>query len=181
MAVKVLSERQDYYNIHKTRNSENTDNFEYNCGGYALNTFAWYEPCDIDAIEDDIAYYIQEGLSKEEIYNIILSHFTDIILSEFQNIRLITDSSEIKSDERLIYFRYFYNTVSDFDDNWEDNTYYSYIRSDFHFRFFENGHWYEKCGSQPICTCDGEDIDGPVWACGVNIYDSPIVKFALKI
>lgn len=179
-----LTDIQDYYNIKGTRNSDNTDKYEYNCGGYALNTFSWYEPYDIDIddIEDEIAEYIDKGLSKQEIYEILLDRFTSKLLSEFDNLRLIKDNSEVKEDERLVYFRYFYELVSDFDDNWqgtEDS--YDYIHSDFHFRFYEDGHWYEKNGSGPIHTCDGDENDGPVWFCGVNLYDSPIVKFALKV
>jgi hypothetical protein len=179
-----LTDIQDYYNVKGTRNSNNTDDFEYNCGGYALNTFSWYEPydVDIDIIEEDIAEYIDHGYLKEQIYNILLSRFVKHILKDFKTLRTIKDKSELKSDERLIYFRYFFELVSDFDDNWngtEDS--YDYIHSDFHFRFYENNHWYEKNGSGPIHMCDGEDNDGPVWICGANAYDSPIIKFAMKV
>lgn len=179
-----LTETQDYYNIKGTRNSNNTDDFEYNCGGYALNTFSWYEPynVDIDEIEDSIARYIDRGYLKEQIYNILLNKFVKHILKDFKNLRTIRDKSELKEGERLIYFRYFFELISDFDDNWigtEDS--YDYIHSDFHFRFYENGHWYEKNGGGPIHMCDGDDNDGPVWYSGTNAYDSPIIKFALKL
>jgi len=179
-----LTDIQDYYNIKGTRNSDNTDDYEYNCGGYALNTFSWYEPYkeDLDDIENEIAEYIESGYEKKEIYHFFLNMFTKNLLSEIRGLRLVNDKSEVKPDERLIYFRFFYELVSDFDDEWEGTCdCYDYVHSDFHFRFYENGHWYEKNGSGPVHMCDGDDNDGPVWVCGANAYDSPIIKFALKI
>ena len=38
----------DFFNIKRTRNEENTDIEYYNCGGYALETYSWYCPFDID-------------------------------------------------------------------------------------------------------------------------------------
>lgn len=180
----ILSEIQDYYNIKKTRNADNTDMDEYNCGGYALNTFAWYTPYeggDIEIVEDQIVDFIQEGLVKEEIYQILLKQFTDYMLKDFNNLRVIKDKSEIKDNERLIYFRFFYELVSNFDDNWEGTAdEYDYVHADFHYRFYEDGHWHEKNGSSEIHTCDG-DAEDRIWVCGTNIYDSPIIKFALRI
>ena len=179
-----LTDIQDYYNIKGTRNAKNTANFEYNCGGYALNTFSWYEPydTDIEEIESEIAELIEEEFDKKEIYSMILDRLVKHMLKEIKGLRTIKQNKDLKPNERLIYFRYFYELVSDFDDDWEGTTNcYDYIHSDFHFRFYEDGHWHEKNGNGPIHMCDGDDIDGPVWVCGRNVYDSPIIKFALKM
>lgn len=36
----------DEYNMNGSRNRKNTDRHDYNCGGYALETFSWILPCD---------------------------------------------------------------------------------------------------------------------------------------
>ena len=36
----------DPKNSNHLRNINNTDKFDYNCGGYALGTFSWYTPFD---------------------------------------------------------------------------------------------------------------------------------------
>ena len=41
----VVYGAKDPLNIFGKRNLENTDMFDYNCGGFALGTFSWYLPC----------------------------------------------------------------------------------------------------------------------------------------
>ncbi len=173
----------DFYNTKRIRNSSNTNLSDYNCGGYALNTFSWYEPYngeDVEEIEEEVAEYLDEGWSVEQIYEFLASQFVDYMIHDIKGLRLIDNNDEVKKDERLIYFRFLIGLVSNFDDNWEGTPDdYDYVHVDFHYRFFEDGHWHEKNGVGDLKTCDG-DADNSVWVCGANTYDSPIIKFALK-
>ena len=58
---EILNNR-DLFNNERARNIHNTDTYFYNCAGYALGTFSWYQPyddydifsllCDSDAVEE---------------------------------------------------------------------------------------------------------------------------------
>lgn len=43
-ANRVFTLTEDYRNAARKRNSVNTDIFDYNCGGYALETYSWLIP-----------------------------------------------------------------------------------------------------------------------------------------
>lgn len=157
---------------------------DFNCGGLALNNYSWYMPFegdDIEVIEEEVANFIEEGWNLADIYEFLSSQFTDYMLRDIDGLRVIDSKDELEEDERLIYFRFFVELISKFDDDWTVTIdEYDYVHTDFHYKFFENGHWYEKCGVGDIEQCDGS-ADDKVWINGVNTYDSPIIKFALKV
>lgn len=182
----VYSIEDDFFNAYKTRNCENTDEDDYNCAGYALNTFSWYTPFKGDSDEEmlNIHCLIEDGMSKEAIYELKLEEYSLKMLSDFPNLRLLTSPTDVKENERLIYFKIFYEVYSiDFLDflgmEEEDYNDGDEIHMDFHYRFYEDGHWHEKCGSTYLRTCDNEMTS--VWDCGCNQYDSRTVYFALEV
>lgn len=167
----------DYLNSQGLRNVDNTDVDDYNCGGYALNTFSWYMPYEGETEDQEfkVSDMIEADFSLEEIYEILLSDYTSYMLNEIEGLRLLTDPTEVKKNERLIYFRIFVDLIG-YDSETE---YYDDVHFDFHYRYFENGHWYEKCGGDDLRTCD-EDMESD-WECGYNVYDSRTVYLALEI
>ena len=46
--MRLLKDYEDFFNERQTRNEENTEKKDYNCGGYALRTFSWYLPYEYD-------------------------------------------------------------------------------------------------------------------------------------
>ena len=173
----AIEERKDYLNSLGLRNADNTETEDYNCGGEALGTYSFYMPYngDTEDQEDKIAELIDQEYSREEIYMFLLAEYTDFMLSDFPNLRVLSNPTEIKSNERLIYFRIGFEL-----EGLDDEGYYDCVHFDFHYRYFEDGHWYEKCGE-----CDGRqicdnDMEGD-WECGYNIYDSRTVYLALEI
>ena len=182
---KVLSEREDFFNANGTRNANNTDEDDYNCAGYALNTFSWYIPYkyDVDEEEFDIECMLMDEMSKEEIYEVKLAEYINRMLKDFSNLRVLTSPTDVKSNERLIYFRIFYELLSEksFEsDNGSKISIDEQIHTDFHYRYFENGKWWEKCGGSELREVPIEEMKGP-WICGSNIYDSRTVYLALKM
>ena len=53
--MRLLKNSEDYFNEKQTRNEENTEKKDYNCGGYALKTFSWYLPYEYD--EKDYPFF----------------------------------------------------------------------------------------------------------------------------
>ena len=55
---------KNYLNLNKERNAENTDNEEYNCGGYAMGTLTWIL---LDSFEyrDDREIWDDEEFAEE--------------------------------------------------------------------------------------------------------------------
>lgn len=53
---------EDLYNNSNCRTPDNTDNFLYNCGGYALETYNWFLPilCDSVVRENASASWLEE-------------------------------------------------------------------------------------------------------------------------
>lgn len=169
----------DYLNSYRNRNAENTDTYDYNCGGEALKTYSFYFPYYIDADEEDerIAEMIEDGMDAEEIKELLLTEYTEKMLEDFPDtLRILSKPTEVLPNERLIYFRV---ALEIFDDELP----YSYtgIDTDFHFCYFEDGHWYEKRGGlAPHQNCD-ERVRSGVWQSGRGLcYDSRTVYLALK-
>lgn len=75
----------DPYNYNKERNIKNSDKYEYNCAGYALNCFSWY--CPFSFHEDDVLKCAER------------------ILQDFPNTRIIHSKKELLPNEYLIAFR----------------------------------------------------------------------------
>lgn len=71
----------DPKNLNRSRNINNTDKFDYNCGGYALGTFSWYTPFDEPT-------YI--NLRTSDDYDEIEETAVENILCDFPDLSLIS-------------------------------------------------------------------------------------------
>lgn len=142
---------EDFFNLRGLRNADNTDCREYNCGGFALETFSWYEPSYFNGdgcfLCEDLA---EEGYDIESIQEILCSNCVDSILEDFgEKIRVVQRETDLKTDEELIAFRV--------DSGYEND----YETQDFHFRVFRDGRWQEKSGHGLIHDTDDPDED--IW------------------
>lgn len=175
VGVREYLDEFDFFNSKGLRNADNTDYWDFNCAGLALDTFSWYSVYKDGNDCEDEAYEIEELLeshSFQEVYKIKLNEYVNKVLKDFPNLRIINDEKELKDSERFIIFRFGAQ---------EEET--GHISTDFHFRWYDKkrGHWYEKCGQGDIEICDWE-MKNDYWSCGdeANFYDSDLVYFALK-
>ena len=134
----------DWRNDNKERNSENSENWKYNCGGYALGTYSWYKPYDyIEIFNDELQDAVDDDMDENEIKDNILNETFEQILRDFKELKEISEE-EIDKYDRVIAYRIYFKK-SDYFDTWD---------WDFHFRVKENGIWTEKCGGLPIQECE---------------------------
>ena len=146
----------DPLNNQKTRNIRNSDRYEYNCGGYALETFSWYCP---HAQGEKTLHYGFDTL--EEAYETTM-YAVSVMVSEFEGkIRMLRSKEELhKRTETLIAFR----ISSD---------------GDFHYIKKTRSGWKHKMGSSyAIRKMKEKEVFETNW-CGGR-YDGPIVLLAMK-
>lgn len=80
----------DANNTHKRRNIKNSDKYSYNCGGYAIGCFSWYQPdacCGFSHNATTFDKSVQD------------------ILRDFPSLRLIESIDELMNNEYAIAFR----------------------------------------------------------------------------
>ena len=166
----------DYTNRFKTRNLDNTDMLDFNCGGAALMTFDGFVPDhERDSYEEGIDEDIEAGLASWEIIDRLLWRDVDEMLHLFSGrLRLADAGEQPRENERLIAYRVALSYEKD-DDNG------TLIDTDFHFKYMDSdGQWYEKRGFfNPIEKCD-LSADS-IWECGPYCapYTSDIVFMML--
>ena len=173
--MKILSSRKDFFNENQTRNEQNTDQYEYNCEGYALKTFSWYTPYEFDEKEypfhsnyDLMEYLTSDGYSIEEATEIILNSNTKKMLEDFSGkLRIVQRHDYLEADEELIAYRL---SVM------EDEDYV--VDMDFHFIVFRNGQWMSKLGTDVV---ESFDFTEKPWETPYFVYNSSIVYLAHKI
>lgn len=158
---ETASIARDPYNHSNSRNIKNTSKSVYNCGGYALNLFAWYCPWGLDVREDETplarAYWGWEAYGLDEMFAPTFKCVQNM-LAEIPTLRLLTGiNDDIRPDEYMLAFRISYD-------------------GDFHFmKRADNGIWYHKQGgSEYIRKATTQEVLD-VW-CGR--YDGPLVFFA---
>ena len=167
---------EDPYNHSHKRNRYNTAIRNYNCGGFALGTYSWYEPFDeserYDVYEEwdnleQIAYEISRHDGNESFnracyfscIELLTRRFTNHILKDFPNCRVVDELEEIHPDETIVLFRVGVN--------------------DFHFIVsFDHKHWFHKCGWDSIEELCEDEIFDYDWSNGR--YNGRIVKFAMR-
>lgn len=156
---------RDELNIKRTRNIKNTERKDFNCAGYALETFSWYLPIpEVQYWEDDSEYF-DSSIDVESRTRLCVN----TMLEDFSSLREICDISELASDEYAIAFR------MEKDD------------SDFHFvKRCQDGIWRHKRGARPdIEIMTTEEVFSPCWESGNAFeefyYNGPIILFAKKI
>lgn len=136
------------------RTYKNTPKRMYNCGGYALGNYGWYCPYS----EDD-AIYMDEVFEYGEVTEEEEEIFVEYMLDTIEDLRIITDISELLENEYAIAFR-----ISN---------------DDFHFvKRGGNGCWYEKMGgSNCINRMTKEEVFSDCWH---DRYDGELYLFAKK-
>lgn len=83
----------DFFNLEHKRNRFNTDRWDYNCGGYALGIYVWYQ------FEHYLAIMRKVGVEK------MTRLCVDALLRDFPTLRVINDLRELQKNERAIAFR----------------------------------------------------------------------------
>lgn len=145
----------DLFNLNRNRNEKNTSQWDYNCGGYALDTFSWYLPND-EADRDKFWGWQEHSYEKMEI---ITRTCVDWMLNDFNDLRVIQHLNEVRHDEYAIAFR---------------------VSSDGDFHYIKQGKsrtWTHKCGSSYIRTMTRWEVFHTNWN---DRYDGPIILFAKK-
>lgn len=147
---------EDFLNRNNSRNYQNSDYWDYNCGGFALETFSWYQPLkgydatieflneesinfgatDFLQLEDHMTDY----LFRKQIFPQMMEDFKD------RKLRRVKSKDEVNFEkENLIALRIgieFNYDDADKIDCWWANDF------DFHFRLYnpKTDSWFEKCG-----------------------------------
>lgn len=148
----------DELNLERVRNIKNTRKNAYNCGGYALENFAWYCPYTVEQ-DDNHETPFYTSRNSNELVNKCVDH----MVSEYSgDLRVINSIEELKSNEYAIAFRA------------------SLENDDFHFaKLGRNGIWYHKRGSnEAIEVMSKKELFGKSWCHGK--YDSKLVLMAMK-
>lgn len=166
----MILDKQNYLSREKVPNENNTDVIEYNCGGWAFQTFDWFTPYNMEKMKS--RFYDLESciyIEVEKIQDRFLWEDVDYMLGTFDNLRVIDSIDEVSEKSTVIAYR-----IGVFEDVDE----YDY---DFHFKVRRNGVWSEKIGGYSIQSCTEEDIFSD-W---VNPYDnfeysSELILFELE-
>jgi hypothetical protein len=183
-----LSCYEDYFNSKKTRNIVNTHISDYNCGGYCLNTFSWYNPYEDPGLDEGYESFSEwvEDLGRgwempiEEIYEYMLNLGKDKILEDFPDtVRQVYSFEQVAADEKLVAYRIGF--VFEEDDGGK-----LYVEhADFHFKQWEGSFWTDKPGSSNL-RFEHDTIDEMLDKVWVNSwwdgsgYDSDVILFAVK-
>ena len=153
---------RDPYNSSNSRNIKNTSKAVYNCGGYALNLFAWYCPWGLEVQESETplarAYWQGDLFGTDEMFTPTFKCVQNM-LAEIPTLRLLTGINDhIADNEYMLAFRISYD-------------------GDFHYaKRGNNGVWHHKRGSRDeIETMTILELLDESW---LGRYDGPLVFFA---
>ena len=151
--------KDDPFNKNNNRNVRNTPKRNYNCGGYALETFSWYCP---HTEEDDNTFFGYDyGFdTQEEAWVKTMYAVSKMILDFEGNLRMIKSLKQLHKDtERVVAFR----LSSD---------------GDFHYIKKTKNGWRHKCGASfYIRRMSEHDVFNTKWN---GRYDGPIILLAIK-
>ena len=159
---ETASIARDPYNQSNSRNIKNTSKAVYNCGGYALNLFAWYCPWGLEVQESETplarAYWQGDWFGTDEMFTPTFKCVQNK-LAEIPTLRLLTGINDhIADNEYMLAFRISYD-------------------GDFHFaKRACNGVWYHKQGgSEHIRKIAVNNLLNTAWC---DRYNGPLVFFA---
>ena len=143
------------FNLDHKRNARNTPIYDYNCMGYALDTYSWL----IAYLEDGETDVFNHGVRKQEQEEVLMS-CAKYLLNNFSLVPITREQAYNACERKqIIAFRI--------------------AKYDFHFMVRrKNGSWYHKMGSQNIHRINKEKVFADVWRndCG-DVYDSEILFF----
>ena len=98
---------EDEYNVNGKRNRKNTERNQYNCGGYALETFSWVLPCDTEEeCEELYDFDMWEYDYDEDDFNESAERGAEWMLANVPNLRRVdSPDAELEENEWLIGFK----------------------------------------------------------------------------
>lgn len=145
----------DEFNLDRKRNVRNTPIRDYNCMGYALDTYSWL----ITYLEDEETDPFPNGVKKGQQEEVLMS-CEKYLLNNFPLIPITREQAyNACGRKQIIAFRI--------------------AKYDFHFMVRrKNGKWYHKMGSTPIRPISKDSVFAPMWTnCSGDVYDSEILFF----
>ena len=145
----------DDFNLDHKRNVRNTNFRDYNCMGYALDTYSWLYAYLEDEETDPFNY----GVDKKEQEEVLKS-CEKYLLNNFSLVPITREQAyNTRGRKQIIAFRI--------------------AKYDFHFMVRrKNGQWYHKMGSTPIRPISKDNVFAPKWTNrGGDVYDSEILFF----
>lgn len=152
---------KDEFNLLRYRDIDNTSVNDYNCGGYALETFNIYFPFETMEEDREMMYYC----SKNK-YAAPLAHAAKKIRKDFPELHIIKEEA-IRArafngkDFIVIAFRY--------------------AMDDFHFWKLESDNtWSNKWGRSDIIDVQPYNAVFDVWETDYTCYDSDIIFFVKR-
>lgn len=147
-------------NLREAKRTWSLDRWDYNCGGYALETYDWYMPYDNEGeswcfLED----YIEEA-GFDAANDMCIEH----ILADFPELRIVREQAV---RDKLVDFNKYQIIAFRLE---TDGT------NDFHFmKLGKNGSWYEKRGASGIIHRHNYEYVFGVWN---GRYNGNITFFA---
>lgn len=144
----------DDFNLDHERNVRNTPIYDYNCMGYALDTYSWLFAYLKDGETDPFDYGVDKSEQEE-----VLKSCAVYLLDNFPLIPITREEAyNARGKKEIVAFR-----IAEYD---------------FHFMVRrKNGSWYHKMGSTSISRIDKEVVFADVWKSNLDIYDSEILFF----
>ena len=144
----------DDFNLDHERNIRNTPIYDYNCMGYALDTYSWLFAYLKDGETDPFNYGVDKSEQEE-----VLKSCAEYLLDNFPLVPITREEAyNARGKKEVVAFR-----IAEYD---------------FHFMVRrKNGSWYHKMGSTSICRINKEVVFADVWKSNHDIYDSEILFF----
>lgn len=156
---------------------ENNTLDDYNCGGYAFETYEWYEGVDSDEVARWIFDLFCDGDMSYEIgINLVVFIISYYIMKDFKDrqIHIVENFDDAAEDEYVVALRIGISNAADAL-KWESSEDVDY---DFHFLKYKNESFTEKCGKKKPAPVDHTIYLN--WEINDFVYDSQMILFALK-
>ena len=151
----------DEYNVNGNRTLKNVSRDQFNCGGYALETFSWILPCDTETeCEEWYDFDMWEHDYDEDDFNESAKRGAEWMLNNIPNLRQVSSPDEkLEEGEWLIGFK----------------VGAGYGTGDFHYiKRTPSGRYYHKPGASRVRRmskkealsdnwCDGKYTSRTIW------------------
>ena len=157
---------EDEYNVNRNRTLKNVSRDQFNCGGYALETFSWVLPCDTEEeCEEWYDFDMWEYDYDEDDFNESAERGAEWMLANVPNLRRVDSPDEkLEEGEWLIGFKVGAGT-GDGD--------FHYIKRTPSGRFYHKpgGSYVRRMGKKEALSdnwCDGRYTSRTIWLARKN-------------
>ena len=148
----------DAYNEFGTRTRKNVEGWQFNCGGYALETYNWICPYQDESDSDRLFEDWDSELSNDDR----VEQTATWMEKHVPNLRRVNGVEDLQDDEYLIA--------------------YKCGTHDFHFcKRLPNGIWMHKPGGSRTRRISEKRVMADHWISGAAVYSSKTVFFAKKL